>query len=77
VRLLVSAKRCAPWQNMTHNFLSVDETCESLSIPRRTLYDWWKTGRGPRRIKLPNGRVMVRVDWLDDWLLGLEQGDAA
>jgi predicted DNA-binding transcriptional regulator AlpA len=62
---------------MTNKYLSIRETCDQLGVARATLYDWWSTGRGPRRLKLPNGTIRVRADWLEDWLLGLEQGDAA
>lgn len=76
---LPCATRPAPCAGMDKKLLSVEETCEAMGgIARRTLYDWWSTGRGPRRIKLPNGNVKVREDWLEDWLLSLEVGgDAA
>jgi predicted DNA-binding transcriptional regulator AlpA len=53
-------------------FLSVDDVCDEVGVARRTIYSWWSDGLGPRRIKLPNGKVVVRADWLDDWMLGLE-----
>ena len=62
---------------MTNKLLSVDETCKALGVARSTIYDWWATGRGPRYIKLPNRQIRVPQEWLDDWLLGLEGGEAA
>jgi predicted DNA-binding transcriptional regulator AlpA len=64
---------------MTNKMLSIEETLEAMGgeISRRSLYKWWEDGRGPRRIKLPNGQIRVRVDWLEDWLLGLEDDGLA
>jgi len=61
----------------TDTLLTVPQTCAVLDVPRRTLYQWWSDGRGPRRIKLPNGSIRVRSSVLDDWLLGIEEGEQA
>ena len=57
--------------------LDIDEVCDELGVHRRTLYDWWGRNVGPRRVKLPNGKVRVRADWLEDFVLQLEVGGAA
>lgn len=54
--------------------LTIDELCQELGVARSTFYEWRATRKGPRCIKLPNGKVRVRRADLDRWLVGLEDG---
>ena len=52
--------------------LTIDELCQELGVARSTFYDWRATHKGPRCIKLPNGKLRVRRADLERWLAGLE-----
>lgn len=58
-------------------YLTTADVCEEIGVSRRTLTQWCSDGRGPPRTRLPNGEYRYREDHLEDWLLGLETGDAA
>ncbi len=53
---------------MNHRWYSPKELLEHLQISRSTLDLWLADGRGPRYVKLPNGRLRFRDDWLEEWL---------
>ena len=53
--------------------LTIPEVCAELRVPRSTFYRWLHTGRGPRSIKLPNGKVRIRRRDLDAWLTTFER----
>lgn len=55
------------------SLLSTAEVIEELNVPRSTFFRWLQTGRGPRTIKLPNGKVRIRRADLDDWLASFER----
>ncbi|MQA06849.1 MAG: helix-turn-helix domain-containing protein [Streptosporangiales bacterium] len=61
--------------------LTIDEVLQELSgddgrpLARSTFYRWLHTGRGPRTVKLPNGKRRIRRVDLDAWLAAHE--DAA
>jgi predicted DNA-binding transcriptional regulator AlpA len=56
-------------------WLSLEDFCEELEVPRSTAYKWCAggpaSGKFPRCRKLPNGRVRIRRDWLEEWVDGL------
>ena len=58
---------------MAHTLLTTVEASEYFdsrgdAVPEQTLKQWRSQGRGPRYIKLPNGNVRYRADWLDKFL---------
>nr|WP_218910388.1 helix-turn-helix domain-containing protein [Nocardioides thalensis] len=48
--------------------MTVDEVCTELGVARSTFHDWRAKGRGPRCIKLPNGKLRIRRADFDKWL---------
>ena len=56
-------------------WLSIDDFCEELGVPASTAYKWSSLGSGsgrfPRCCRLPNGKIRIRRDWLEEWLNGL------
>lgn len=48
--------------------LTLAEVCEELQIALSTFYDWKGSGKAPRCIKLPNGKLRVRRTDLEAWL---------
>jgi excisionase family DNA binding protein len=57
--------------------LTVPEVCAELRVSRATFYRWLQTGRGPRWMKLPNGKIRVSRAALDSWLTDLGSGRPA
>lgn len=59
-------------------WLSIEDLCRELDIPASTAYKWSslgsESGRFPRCRRLPNGKIRIRRDWLDEWLDGLPTG---
>jgi predicted DNA-binding transcriptional regulator AlpA len=59
-------------------WLSLEEFCEELGVPRSTAYKWCAagpaSGKFPRYRRLPNGRLRIRRDWLEQWLDGFPTG---
>lgn len=49
-------------------WLTVDEVCTELRIARSTWEKWRQKNAGPRVVKLPNGQLRIRRDWLDAWI---------
>lgn len=56
--------------------LTISEVIEELGVPRSTFYYWRQLGKGPRSIKLPNGRVRIRRSALNQWLEIYEEKSA-
>jgi predicted DNA-binding transcriptional regulator AlpA len=56
-------------------WLSLEDFCEELGVPRSTAYKWCAagpaSGKFPRCRRLPNGKLRIRRDWLEEWLDGL------
>ncbi|NYI99576.1 excisionase family DNA binding protein [Nocardioides thalensis] len=52
----------------SNRHLTVDEVCTELGVARSTFHDWRAKGRGPRCIKLPNGKLRIRRADFDKWL---------
>jgi predicted DNA-binding transcriptional regulator AlpA len=58
-------------QTMTEQgsrWLTVDEVCTELRIARSTWEKWRQKNAGPKVVKLPNGQLRIRRDWLDAWI---------
>ncbi len=53
---------------------SVNQYCEDHNICRATLYNLWRDGRGPRRMKIGH-RTMISIEAAEDYRR--EGGDAA
>lgn len=71
-----TATRSKPPSQRSPGLLSVDAMLELLGdengpLPRRTWQQWRANGKGPKCHKLPNGRVVCRVDEFDRWLESL------
>lgn len=53
-------------------WLSLEDFCAELGVPRSTAYKWCAagpaSGRFPRYRRLPNGRLRIRRDWMEEWL---------
>ena len=49
-------------------WLTVDEVCTELRIARSTWEKWRQKNAGPKVVKLPNGQLRIRRDWLDTWI---------
>jgi len=58
-------------------WLSIEDLCEELLVPLSTAYKWSSlgtdSGKFPRFCRLPNGRIRIRRDWLEEWLNELPQ----
>ncbi|GAA3310809.1 helix-turn-helix transcriptional regulator [Nonomuraea dietziae] len=52
--------------------LSIADVLDELNVPKSTFYRWLHTGRGPKCIKLPNGKVRIRRGDLESWLATFE-----
>lgn len=50
-------------------WLTTGEICAFLKISKNTLAKWRQRNVAPRAIRLPNGELRTRSDWLDDFLL--------
>lgn len=56
-------------------WLTLEDFADALGVPMSTAYRWshlgTQSGKFPRCVKLPNGKVRIRRDWLEEWLDGL------
>jgi transcriptional regulator with XRE-family HTH domain len=56
-------------------WLTLDDFCRELEVPYSTACKWSSlgsaSGRFPRCRRLPNGKIRIRRDWLEEWLDGL------
>ncbi len=53
--------------------LTIAQVISELDIPRSTFYRWRAQGKGPKCLKLPNGKVRVRRADLDCFLENCEE----
>ena len=56
---------------MTKQAHSVDEFCEAHGICRATLYNLWKSGDGPRFMRVRDRRL-ISIDAAADWRRDME-----
>ena len=62
--------RTAP---LNQRWLTTPEVCEFLSVSKSTYAKWRQRGIAPEAVRLPNGELRTRQDWLDSFLLeGIE-----
>ena len=52
-------------------WLTVAEVLDELGIERSTWEKWRQRGIAPNAVRLPNGQLRIRREWLDDWLKSL------
>lgn len=59
-------------RDQDRRWLTVRDFADELGVSISTAYKWSAagaaSGRFPRHIKLPNGSIRIRRDWLDDWM---------
>lgn len=51
---------------------TVAELAQAYRLSRATLYNLWKSGRGPKRVRI-RGRVLISRDAADCWRRELEE----
>jgi predicted DNA-binding transcriptional regulator AlpA len=61
----------------THNFLTLDEFLEEMSVPRSTFFRWKAIGQAPRHYKMPNRQIRIRRTEFESWLSAREEPQAA
>jgi len=54
---------------LNQRWLTTLEVCEHLSVSKNTYAKWRQRGVAPKAIRLPNGELRTRQDWLDSFLL--------
>ena len=54
-----------------NKWYSVIQVCEFLGINRSTFYKWRALSLAPQVVRLPNGDLRVREDWLANFLSSL------
>lgn len=54
------------------SMLTIAEVLDEIDVPKSTFYRWLRTGRGPKSLKLPNGKRKIRRADLDSWLSTFE-----
>lgn len=69
--LMMSDKLISTEAYVGHKWLSVNQVCEVLGVARSTFYKWRALALAPRVVRLPNGDLRVREDWLDEFLEAL------
>ena len=52
----------------TRDIPPLNEVCTELRIARSTWEKWRQKDAGPKVVKLPNGQLRIRSDWLDTWI---------
>jgi hypothetical protein len=65
----INDKNTADWTE--NKWYSVIQVCEFLGINRSTFYKWRALSLAPQVVRLPNGDLRVREDWLANFLSGL------
>lgn len=49
-------------------YLTYEEACELISVPRSTMDRWRAAQQGPRFTKLPNAKLRIREEDLLEWM---------
>ena len=65
----INSYNTADWTE--NKWYSVIQVCEFLGINRSTFYKWRALSLAPQVVRLPNGDLRVREDWLANFLSGL------
>ena len=55
---------------------TVDEFAEAYRISRATIYNLWRDGEGPTRMRV-RGRVLISRDAAEKWRASVEHAEAA
>ncbi|WTB02356.1 helix-turn-helix domain-containing protein [Streptomyces avidinii] len=62
---------------LRRGFLNVREAAEYLGLSPATLYVWRHRRQGPPSFRMGrSGRVMYRIETLDEWIREQEQADS-
>jgi predicted DNA-binding transcriptional regulator AlpA len=48
--------------------ITISDVCADLNISRSTFNDWRAKGDAPHCIKLPNGKIRIRLETYEAWL---------
>jgi helix-turn-helix protein len=55
-----------------HEWLTMEDFCAYLEVPLSSAYKWRlfppEEKKFPRFCRLPNGKILIRRDWLEEWL---------
>jgi predicted DNA-binding transcriptional regulator AlpA len=52
--------------------LTFEQVLAAVGVTRSTMDKWRARGAAPRFKRLPNGNLISRREWLDQWFNGLE-----
>jgi len=55
---------------------TVDEFAEAYRVSRATVYNMWRDGTGPRKMRV-RGRVLISRDAAEKWRAEVERAEAA
>ncbi|MHB8341988.1 MAG: helix-turn-helix transcriptional regulator [Mycobacteriales bacterium] len=55
------------------SWLTVADCLAELGVDRSTWEKWRQRGVAPRAVRLPNGQLRIRRDWLERWLAELTE----
>ena len=71
----MDSKANESWATPVREAFTVDELARAYRLSRATLYNLWRDGAGPQRMRV-RGRVLVSRDAAEKWRRDLESRDA-
>ncbi|WP_331284312.1 helix-turn-helix transcriptional regulator [Streptomyces antarcticus] len=75
--LLANVRTSPRMSPLGRGFLNVGEAAEYLGLSPATLYVWRHRRQGPPSFRMGrSGRVMYRIETLDEWIREQEQADS-
>lgn len=75
--LLANVRTSPRMSPLGRGFLNVGEAAEYLGLSPATLYVWRHRRQGPPSFRMgQSGRVMYRIETLDEWIREQEQADS-